>query len=234
MNALVTAAFLMGLFGGAHCVAMCGGVSSLLCSGQPVRSARFALAYNAGRVASYTLLGLLVGSLGTMRLGLPMDVVRFGLRALAALCMLTVGLHLVGLPSFVKALESVGAPIWRRVAPLARRLLPLRSPWQALAAGGLWAFMPCGLLYGALALAASAESPALGAATMAAFAFGTVPVMLAVGAVAHRVVRAFARVWIRRAAGAVILVFGLWSTAGLANQVGMGAVARPHACCPRP
>jgi sulfite exporter TauE/SafE len=231
MSPLVVSAFLMGLFGGAHCIAMCGGVSSLLCSGQPARSPRFSLAYNAGRIASYTLLGLVAGTLGTLRFGLPMDVIRFMLRVLAAICMLTVGLHLVGLPSFVKSLESVGAPLWRRVAPLARSLLPLRSSWHALGAGSLWALMPCGLLYGALALAASAESATLGAATMAAFGLGTLPVMLAVGLLARRIAGAFARQWVRRAAGAVILAFGLWSTAGLAGQVGLTAGA--HACCPR-
>jgi len=233
MSTLVVSALLMGVFGGAHCVAMCGGVSSLLCSGQPSPSSRYSLAYNAGRVASYTLLGLAAGALGSSSFGLPTDGVRFGLRALAALCMLTVGLHLVGLPSFVKLLERAGSPLWRRVAPLARRLLPLRTPWHALAAGGLWAFMPCGLLYGALALAASAGAPALGAMTMAAFGLGTLPVMLAVGLVAGRVVGAFARTWVRRSAGAVVLAFGLWSTAGLASQVGLTG-ASTHACCPRP
>ena len=232
MSPLVVSALLMGLFGGAHCVAMCGGVSSLLCTGQPSPSSSYSFAYNAGRVASYSVLGLVVGSLGTLNLGVSTDVVRFGLRALAAICMLTVGLHLIGLPSFVKALERAGAPVWRRVSPLARRLLPLRTPWHALAAGSLWALMPCGLLYGALALAASAESPALGAMTMAAFGLGTLPVMLAVGLVARRVVQAFARTWVRRSAGALVLAFGLWSTAGLAGQVGLTG-GHTHACCPR-
>ncbi len=233
MSTLVVSALLMGVFGGAHSVAMCGGVSSLLCTGQRSPSPRYSLAYNAGRVASYALLGLAAGALGTLSFGLPMDVVRFALRALAAMCMLTVGLHLIGLPSFVKALERVGEPVWRRVAPFARRLLPLRTPWHALAAGGLWALMPCGLLYGALALAMSAESPALGAMTMAAFGLGTLPVMLAVGLLAGRVVQAFARRWVRRSAGALVLAFGLWSTAGLAGQVGLTG-GHAHACCPRP
>lgn len=233
MSTLVVPALLMGLFGGAHCIVMCGGVSSMLCAGQPSPSSSYSLAYNAGRVGSYTLFGLVVGTLGTLQLGLPMDVVRFGFRAVAALCMLTVGLHLMGLPSFVKALEQIGAPVWRRVAPLARRLLPLRTPWHALLAGGLWGLMPCGLLYGALALAASAESPSLGALTMAAFAIGTLPVMLAVGLLARGVVVAFARTWVRRSAGVLMLAFGLWSTAGLADQVGLtGPRAHAHACCP--
>lgn len=231
MNPLVPA-LLMGLFGGAHCVVMCGGVSSSLCAGRP-RSTGLSLAYNAGRVTSYGLLGLAVGALGSLQLGATMEALRFTLRALAAICMLTVGLHLVGLPSFVKLLESAGAPLWRRALPLTRRLLPLRSPWHALAAGGLWAFMPCGLLYGALAVAASAGSASLGAATMLAFGAGTLPTMIAVGLLASRVARTFTRAWVRRAAGALVLAFGLWSTAGLTGQLGLVRGEPAHACCPR-
>lgn len=230
MNTLVVSALLMGLFGGAHCLVMCGGISSMVCAGGT--KGRFAMAYNAGRVVSYAALGLVVGSIGSLPLGVPLDVVRFTLRALAAICLLTVGLHLAGLPSFARALESVGAPLWRRVAPFAKRLLPLRSPWQALAAGGLWAFMPCGLLYGAVAIAASADSALDGAMTMAAFGVGTLPVMMGVGVVAARVARAMTRGWVRRAAGLVVLALGLWSTAGLAAQVGLGRHGA-HACCPR-
>lgn len=232
MNTLVVSALLMGLFGGAHCFAMCGGLSSLLCGGAPGGSARFPLAYNAGRIGSYTLVGLLAGALGSVQFGLPTDVGRYALRGAAAICMLTVGLHLLGLPSFVKVLESAGLPLWRRVAPLAGRLLPLRSSWHALAAGGLWGLMPCGLLYGAFALAASADSPAAGALTMAAFGLGTLPVMLAIGLVARRVASAFARTWVRRAAGGLVFAFGLWSVIGLAGQVGQPKSL--HACCPHP
>ena len=230
MTALVWPALAMGLFGGAHCVAMCGGASSLLCASGP--RGRFALFYNAGRVAGYALLGLAAGALGALPLGGSLDVLRFGLRALAAICMLAVGLHLVGLPSFVRALESAGGPLWRRLAPLAKRLLPLRSRWQALAAGALWAFMPCGLLYGAVALAASAGSAAAGALTMAAFAAGTLPAMLAVGIFASGIARAMAaRTWLRRVAGGLVLAFGLYTTAGLLQQTAPAHGA--HACCPR-
>lgn len=253
MSPVVASAFLMGLFGGLHCVAMCGGVVGVLCSAAPrcptagggsggasgrsrLAQAPFWLAYNGGRVASYTLLGALFGALGTLSTGLfPLDVVRFALRALAALCMLAVGLHLAGLPSVVTKLESLGAPLWNRIAPLTKRFLPLRTPWHALALGALWGLMPCGLLYGALALAASAESPATGAATMGAFGVATLPVMLTIGAVAQGISRFMARSWVRRVAGAVVLAFGLWSTAGLAAQAGVsGAFSgeAAHHCCP--
>lgn len=249
MSPIVVSAFLMGLFGGVHCVAMCGGVVSVLCSAaprcptaqaasksSPLSTAPYWLAYNGGRVASYTLLGALFGTLGTLSTGVfPLDAVRFGLRGVAALCMLAVGLHLAGLPSIVKALESLGAPLWRRLSPLTKRFLPLRTPWHALLLGMVWGLMPCGLLYGALALAASAESPATGAATMAAFGAATLPVMLTMSAVAQSVSRWLARVWVRRMAGAAVLVFGLWSTAGVAQQAGVGdlfGLAPHHHCCP--
>lgn len=228
---LLGSALLMGLFGGAHCVVMCGAASSSLCA----KRGRFMAAYNAGRVFGYTSLGVVAGLLGGAPLGIwggstsVIDVIRFALRVVAAICLLTVGLHLVGLPSFVKSLESVGAPIWRRVLPIAQRLLPLRSSWQALAAGALWALMPCGLLYGAIALAASSESALVGGATMFAFALGTLPLMFALGAFAVRVARAMSRGWVRRAAGVVFLGFGLWSASSLAQHVELaGAPTGSH------
>ena len=256
---LVVSAFLMGLFGGVHCVAMCGGVVGVLCSAAPTcgtamsmgtgaadggatrsrwRRASYAVAYNGGRVASYVALGALFGSLGSLSTGVfPLDGVRFALRALAALCMLAVGLHLAGLPSFVKRLESLGAPLWRRLSPLAKRFIPLRTPWHAFGLGAVWGLMPCGLLYGALALAASSSSASLGATTMLAFGAATLPVMLTMSTVAQTVSRLMSRVWLRRAAGALILAFGLWSTAGVAAQTGVSAAfglsAGPHSCCPK-
>ena len=261
MSPLVVSALVMGLFGGVHCVAMCGGVVGVLCSAAPrcptasglgsgsggergsgsgrLRQVPYWLAYNAGRIASYTLLGFLFATLGTLSTGVfPLDGVRYMLRAVAALCMLAVGLHLAGLPSVVKGLESLGAPLWRRLAPLTKRFVPLRTPWHALVLGGLWGMMPCGLLYGALALAASAPSPAIGALTMTAFGVGTLPVMLTLSAVAQSVARWLARAWVKRAVGVAFLAFGLWSTAGVAAQAGAGeafGLAPAHGrCCPRP
>jgi sulfite exporter TauE/SafE len=245
---LLGATLLMGLFGGTHCAVMCGSASSVICaapppaakrrlalvdSAPPSRPAGYAIAFNLGRIASYTLLGAAVGMLGRLPLALPLDLMKLGFRVVAVLTVVAVGLHLVGIRSFVGHLESVGAPLWRRVAPLAKRLLPLRSAWHALAAGGLWAFMPCGLLYAALAVAATEGTPENGALAMAAFGIGTLPVMAGIGLLAGRMTRAMSRLWIRRAAGAVVLALGLWSTAGLVDQLATYGQS-PHACCPRP
>jgi sulfite exporter TauE/SafE len=217
MSPLLVPAFSMGLFGGVHCLTMCGSASSVLCA----RRGRFTLAFNAGRALGYTLLGAIAGAVGSWTVGHGIDGLRFAFRALAATTMLLVGLHLAGLPSFVGVFERAGAPIWRRVAPLATRLVPIRSAPHAIAAGALWSLMPCGLLYAALALSASAYSVADGASTMAAFAAGTSPIMLGAGALASRLAARAHTAGLRRAAGMLVLAFGVWSTAGVAMQAGV-------------
>jgi sulfite exporter TauE/SafE len=245
MDALMVSGLLMGLFGGTHCVAMCGGIVGVVCGAAETcptskRSAlsrlSFALAYNAGRIGSYVLLGLAAGAFGSVTVGdARLDAVRYALRAFAAVSMLAVGLHLIGLPSMVDRAASLGAPLWRRIAPLAKRVLPLHRPSQAFALGALWGFMPCGLLYGAFALAASADSPGQGAATMAAFGLGTLPVMLTMSALARTFAGLLARPYVRRAAGMLVLGFGLFSAVGVARQAGLGSplgMKSPHSCCP--
>lgn len=215
MNPFILPAFGMGLFGGVHCIAMCGTASCVI-------AGRFTLPFNLGRIAGYTALGLGAGALGAWTVGHELDGVRFAFRAVAAVAMLTVGLHLAGLPSLVHALESAGGPLWRRLAPVIRRLLPLHHSGHALAAGVLWSLMPCGLLYAALAMSASAYSILDGATTMLAFALGTLPIMLGAGALGSELLsRAFAQHSLRRISGVVVLAFGLWSVATLIGQVGL-------------
>jgi uncharacterized protein len=238
VSPLVISALLMGLFGGTHCVAMCGGVVGVLCSATSrdvPRKGLYVVAYNAGRLGSYSVLGLAFATLGTLSTGVfPLDGVQFTLRALSAVFMLAIGLHLLGLPMLVKHLEAVGTPLWRKLSPLTQRLLPIRSPLHAACVGALWGFMPCGLLYGALALAASADSPAMGAATMAAFGLGTLPVLVTMGALAQTVAAWTRKAWVRRAAGVAVLGFGVWTSAGLAGQadLGLGLGGGAHRCCP--
>jgi sulfite exporter TauE/SafE len=71
---------------------------------------------------------------------------------------------------------------------------------------------------------------------MAAFGLATLPIMLTMSALAQGVARFMARVWVRRTAGAVVLAFGLWSTAGVASQAGVAGalgVGGAHHCCPK-
>jgi sulfite exporter TauE/SafE len=232
MNSLGPAtAFVMGLLGSAHCVAMCGGVVGVLCAGmpvqlrtRPVRQLPFTLAYNAGRLASYTMAGLLAGGVGALATDLaPIRFGQLALRCLAGALMVGVGLYLAGLwPSFAR-LEHLGAPVWKRVQPLVRRLLPVRSPVRAAAVGLLWGAMPCGLVYAALGLALGAGSASAGAMTMAAFGLGTLPMLLAMGVVASGVSRLSRRPVVRRGAGVLVGAFGVLSLALAIPQIGAAA-----------
>jgi sulfite exporter TauE/SafE len=114
-------------------------------------------------------------------------------------------------------LEQGGQLLWRHVAPLLRRLQPFDGPGRMLAAGALWGWLPCGMVYSVLATAMLSGSAPAGALVMLAFGLGTLPMLLGVGLLAARL-RACLRVrGVRLACGALVLGFGLF---GLARAAG--------------
>jgi sulfite exporter TauE/SafE len=225
--ALPAAMLVTGFLSGVHCLGMCGGIVAAFGSlGAPtavVVQARRAsprelarqLAFNAGRILSYSLAGALAGALGgagaTIAGALSWQV---ALYVLANVMLILVGLYLAGASAWLARIEALGAPLWRRLQPLAARLLPARTLPQSVAAGLVWGWIPCGLVYGALAVAVLAGSPERGALAMAAFGLGTLPNLLAAGRAAARLRSFAARRGVRLAAGGVVLGFGLF---GLAN-----------------
>jgi sulfite exporter TauE/SafE len=109
------------------------------------------LAYNAGRILSYTAAGILMGSMGY--LATHLIAIHQGQRVLqlvAGLFMVALGLYLGGWWQGLTKLEQLGAVIWRRIQPLARPLLPVRAAPQALLLGMVWGWLPCGLVYSVL------------------------------------------------------------------------------------
>jgi sulfite exporter TauE/SafE len=125
-------------------------------------------------------------------------------------------------------LEAAGARVWRRLSPLAGKLLPATTPARAFGAGFLWGMLPCGLVYAAVALAASSGSAAAGAVVMAAFWLGTLPALLAAGAMAGRLANFKRRLGIRRAFGVLVLVAAI-SALVLPLDHGGGQGGSPHA-----
>ena len=213
----LVAALLLGLAASGHCIVMCGGITAALglatargTHGRP-RAALLA-AYQLGRIASYTLAGLLVGAvLGAAIAWLDFAAVRGALRAVVALVLLLGALVAFGRvrdPGF-----GLGRRLWTHIAPLGRRLLPVTSLPRALAFGMLWGWMPCGFVYTVLLIAA-AQLDALGAAaTMAAFGLGTAPAMLATALGAQRFAGWSRQPGARRAAGCVLLAGALLTMA---------------------
>jgi hypothetical protein len=237
----IVSAFFLGLLGSTHCVAMCGGVVTLLSSSNVVQLGRarrapsmlLALAYNGGRLASYATAGAIAGGFGVLANRVEiLSGVQLGLRFIAGLMMVAVGLYLAGIWKKLGMVERLGAPLWSRIEPVAKRLLPVRGLHSAFALGALWGFLPCGLVYAALGAALGTGSAREGALTMTAFFLGTLPSLLAVSAFTKQLSALVRRPWIRRAAGVGIIVFGLVNVRSAAVLSGITGSSR-DACCPQ-
>jgi sulfite exporter TauE/SafE len=217
------AAFLVGLLGSGHCIAMCGGIATALeLAVVPAARSRAACraGYQAGRLAGYAAAGALAGGLGAgvFKLAAAHSAL-LAARWIQALMLILLGLYLSGVwRGPLAALERAGAHAWRALSPLRRRLLPVRGVSGAVRMGLLWGFLPCGLVYSALALALASGSVAGGAATMLAFGAGTLPAVLLLASVARRATRPGAGLVLRRAAGVLILFSGVLMAAGAARM----------------
>lgn len=212
------AAFLVGLFGGVHCVGMCGGIVGALSfglpeglRGRPLGQLPFLLAYNGGRLLSYTAAGVLVGGVGVLAADLvALDRARLWLQLVAGLFMLAMGLYLGGWWFGLVRLERLGGRLWRHLEPLGCGLLPVRRPGQALLLGLLWGWLPCGLVYSVLIWTLSAGGAVEGGLLMLAFGLGTLPNLLAMGLVAAKLAAFLRQAWVRYLAGGTVVLFGLY------------------------
>lgn len=204
-------AFFVGLLGGVHCVGMCGGIVGALSFGLPSqRQWPLLLSYNAGRIVSYTAAGALMGVLGFYFSGpLPVQHAQRLLQVFAGVFMILLGLYLGGWSSLLSRIERIGGGLWRRIEPLGRGLLPVRSVRQALLLGLLWGWLPCGLVYSALVWTVGAGGAIHGGALMLAFGLGTLPNLLLMGVAAAQLQRWVRRPAVRAAAGALVVAFGI-------------------------
>lgn len=215
----LVSAFLLGLLGSTHCIGMCGGIVGVLSVSlpEPVRNAParllpYLLGYNLGRITSYTIAGVLAGLIGA---GIT-DVLTRELaanvgRVFAAVFMVALGLYLGGWWMLLTGLERAGARVWRHIEPVGRRFLPPRTPLHAVALGLAWGWLPCGMVYSALALALITGDAAHGALTMAAFGLGTLPMLLAMGAAARWLSALARHMWVRRLAALLVIGFGVYT-----------------------
>ena len=210
-------AFLMGLFSAMHCLGMCGSIIGTLTLSlkRDIREDRsqllpFVASYNAGRVSSYVLAGLLAGLLEKV-LTLP-----FGeghghrlLQLMGALVMLGAGLHVAGwFPRFAY-IERIGGLAWRRLEPIGRRLIPVDTKQRAFIFGMVWGWLPCGLVYTALALSATTGEVVRSALTMLFFGLGTIPAVMGVGVMTSWMVRISGIRQFRQIAGIFLILLAM-------------------------
>lgn len=241
--------FMIGLLGGVHCVGMCGGiVSALSMASTPRRSFPVAVvtqavmqtgqtgtqaaaldgalrvvAYNVGRIGSYAVAGAIAGGLASgARVLVQVSSLQIAGYWLANLMLVGLGLYLMDAWRGLTHLERVGQLLWRRLQPLVKPLLPMDSPAKAFAMGGLWGWVPCGMVYSVLLTAMLTGSAASGATVMAVFGLGTLPTLLTIGMLGDRF-----RTWTRKrgvrlASGLIVLGFGLLGLARAANGLSLG------------
>lgn len=212
------AAFIMGFFGGTHCVGMCGGIVGVLSYGLAEEkrgdwwaSFPYILAYNLGRLSSYALAGAIVGGLSLWALDLSsLDGLKQTLKIVAGIFMLVLGLYLGGWWHGLLRVEQLGQGLWRHLEPIGRRFMPVRTLRQALVLGMVWGWLPCGLVYTALILSLTATSIQQGAMVMLSFGLGTLPTVMAMGLLASLFTSIVREPWVRQLAGAMVILFGLF------------------------
>jgi len=139
--------------------------------------------------------------------------------------LVAMGLYLAGIWRGVTYLERAGGLLWRHIQPLTRNVLPVRSVPQALVLGGLWGWLPCGLVYSMLVAAFAWANPLDGALVMLAFGLGTLPNLLLLGYFAGRLRPWLQQRGVRLAAGLLVIgfgVLGLLRVSELASVHGLG------------
>jgi uncharacterized protein len=219
VNSTFALAFAVGLFSALHCIGMCGGIVGALSFSLPEETRRswarlnlFLLAYNLGRTCSYAIAGALFGALGGALLEPGMrSWLQAGLRWVAAVVVVGIGLHIAGWFPRIMAIERLGEPVWRLIHPLGRALLPVRTLPRAFLYGAIWGWLPCALVYTMLLSAPAEGSAAAGALYMALFGLGTLPAMLGTGIAAGRLYRFAGNERLRLASGLAVVALGLFA-----------------------
>ena len=193
--------FAVGILTSLHCIGMCGGImlsqSVTVSGGGKFSALKPALAYNAGRLTGYTLLGGIVGAVGSV-VSLSLGVIA-GINLFAGIFMILMGLNLVGF-NFLRKYLKLPLPSLTSSR--------IKTPYWVGVVNGL---MPCGPLQTMQLYALGTGSAAVGAMSMFVFALGTLPLMLACGTLTSLFSKdATARML--RLSGVLVIVLGIVMT----------------------
>jgi sulfite exporter TauE/SafE len=183
--------FLAGLFGSMHCVGMCGPIVLSYSTNSPTqppslsRSLSAHLTYNLGRILSYTLVGGILGGIGSGVLLLKDLGYWFSL--LAGVLMVFTGISLLRVIPFLSSPATLSFEqttkniFFRAYRAVYSTLLAHQSVESKFYLGLLTPLLPCGLLYSMFLKAASSATVAHGALTMFSFGLGIAPALILTG-----------------------------------------------------
>ncbi|HAE43785.1 MAG TPA: heavy metal transporter [Clostridiales bacterium] len=184
--------FIIGLLTSVHCIGMCGGINLSQCALQPSISdkdkgrlsiIRSSFLYNSGRVASYTIIGGIVGALGSVVSF--SGTARGAVQILAGVFMVIMGLNILNLFPSLRRLNM------RMPKIFSSKIMEQKKSNRPLYVGLLNGLMPCGPLQAMQLYALSTGDPLKGALSMMAFSLGTVPLMFGLGAIGSLLTKKF-------------------------------------------
>ena len=212
-------AAIAGLAGSIHCVGMCGGLVGVLSASLKDSSPAAVLylcAYNGGRIISYSIAGLLIGSVSEQVYALfPMQRAHVFGTMIAGAFMIALGFHIARWWKAMSIFERAGGKLWQKLIPIFAKYLPARALRHAFVGGMLWGWLPCGLVYSILVLAAASGSAFHGAAIMLAFGIGTLPMLFVMSVVSDRLARLQTQLFVRNVLGVVVCTLGISVILGL-------------------
>lgn len=208
--------FVVGLLSSLHCIAMCGGINLSLCvsykfeqeGNSKLGKVLPSILYNGGRVLSYTMIGGLVGAIGSV-----FSISNMGsafITIIAGVFMVIMGLNMLNL-----------FPGLRRMAPhmpkiFADKIYGAKTSKGPFIVGLLNGLMPCGPLQAMQLYALGTGSLMAGALSMLVFSLGTVPLMFAFGALGSMISSKSAKNMVKCSAMLVIVLGVIMLNRGMA------------------
>lgn len=192
----------LGFFTSFHCVGMCGGILLTQTINKDEDAAdkkssfKIALLYNSGRIISYTIIGGIVGALGSI-FSATIEVQNF-IKIIAGIFMIFSGLHMIG----IKIFNNIKLPIFFKKSTCVNNH---KNPFII---GYLSGFLPCGPLQIMQLYALSSGSFIMGASSMFVFSLGTLPIMLSFAYISSRVSKSFNE-RIYKYSGILIIILGI-------------------------
>jgi sulfite exporter TauE/SafE len=175
-------AFGLGFLGSFHCVGMCGPIALSL----PRPSSNFAslslyaLIYNFGRIATYSVFGLLFGFFGS----------QIALSGFQGLLSILLGVVIITGVIFSNYFRSKDKPAFYnsllpKINTLYGKLIRKNSVTALFGMGVLNGLLPCAFVYSGLAVAVLSNTPIQSMSYMFLFGLGTLPAMFSIYAAPH-------------------------------------------------
>jgi uncharacterized protein len=174
------------------------------------------LFYNVGRITSYSFFGLLIGFFSSRLIEMLPNPHAFSMKV-SGVFFILLGLYISQLLNSFKYLESTGQKLWVKIEPFGRKYLPAQTPFDAWKLGLVWGWLPCGLVYSALALAMTQVNPLHSALTMLAFGLGTLPTLLLIGHFAQNIKVILHNKTFRFILGLLLIIYGVTQIAGFST-----------------